>query len=146
MSKEDSQESQSWLDFKEPKKVAIGLGALVATVGVGVFTVKNGKKIFIAHGDRRMEAKGLKSIGELEQGGTALSVVKSEEAFDKALGRDLFSMDKEDGFAYPQEDPQNVLGHGSKYLRAAKKIYEVLKDHLPAPDGAETDQQRAEKE
>lgn len=141
----NSKDSGNWLDFKDPKKVAYGLGAVAATIGVGILTAKGGKKIFIAYADRRTRAKGLISMGVLEERGSALSAAREEGVLDdeKEVGRDLFSMDQEEGFAYPLEDSEA----SSKYLRTAKKLWELVKDHLPAAEtDAAQDWVRAEKE
>lgn len=116
---------QGWLeyvkniDLKDHKKAAIGVGIVAALgVGVGVYTAKNGKKFFIAYGDRHKQAKGYISVGEIESHGSALSAFDSEEAVTDTPQHDLFSMDAQEGFGYPGENPED----GSKYLNVAKKI------------------------
>lgn len=128
MSKDSAEHARDWLDFKDPKKVAYGLGALAATIGVGVIAVKGGKKLFIAYGDRRTQAKGLISMGVLEQQGSAVSTAEREGALEaEGVGRDLFGMDSEHGFSYPLENPADAAG----YLDTAKKLWNLIKDHIP---------------
>jgi len=133
-------DAKGWLEFvknidlKDHKKAAIGLGVVAAVgIGVGVYTAKNGKKFFIGYGDRRLQAKGLIGMGELEAQGTAISGVERPEVLEDDLHHDWFSMDAEDGFGYPGEQPE----HAPKYLRAARKIADVFHDHFAAQQSDE---------
>lgn len=112
------------IDYKDHKKAMLGLGAAAAFgLGVGAYALSKkygGKTIFVSHGDRYREAKGTISIGISEENGVAVGVPTSEDSLEKVgSGREVFSMDPEEGFGFPLENADHVEKHTHALRRAA---------------------------
>lgn len=143
--------SESWaarlksLDFvREHRTAIIAVGAAAVAVGVGAYALSkrgDGGKFFIDFADRRAREQGVISLGEIAEGGAAVSLPVSEAALEgleatKSTGttmKALFAMtgrtpSGETGdFAYPLSgDQEQVRKHGETARRAASWLLEHL--------------------
>jgi hypothetical protein len=117
------------IDYQNHTAAIISLGAASLALGVGVYALSkrgNAKEFFVAFGDRRLEKKGVISLGERVEHGMAVALPISAEAFAQLKDKDLFSMDRTDGFGFPLTNPEDL----EKYTNSVRRAGGWLVDRL----------------